>query len=280
MISIKFSKAVKSVTPPLLVPLARTLYAQLQKLKYYTLRTGHQTQRPCHFEELYVRHNGDVYPCCRVWDQKRMKIGHIEDPDLWQKIATFNSACECGEYRLRKCSSGDKHNYQFLNIELSLVCQGSCAMCCVNAPGWKGSYHYFDSLNQLLDYCHPRELLLQGGEILVQKQSLEWVRSVRKQFGSDLHISLVSNGNVNQDMIEIVEFLFNRVTLSIVGFQPQTYETIMGMDIDKVKSFAEQLSRNQKVILYLKSLLSGISEKQLKFTCNCLNILKPVFWKN
>ncbi|MGA9347284.1 MAG: radical SAM protein [Anaerolineae bacterium] len=267
---------VKLLVPPVLIPLLKKTRIAFAPLSVQHLeRNAKITDRPCHYYELFVCHNGDVYPCCLTWGREKMKIGHLDDLDLSNKIRAFSSSCECGEYRLRRANSEDSMNYQWLNIELSLACQGKCVMCCVKAPDWKGSYNYYDSLTHLLEYCRPKGLLLQGGEVLIQKRSLDWVLSVRQRFGDDIHIALVSNGNVDVDMVDVVAQLFNRVTLSFVGFQTETYNTIMGMDVKRVKAFAEMLSKRRNVALYLKYLVTPINIHEAHVFFDWAVSLKP-----
>ena len=72
-----------------------------------------------------------------------------------------------------------------------------CVMCCVNAPDWRGQYDYYSQLEELIKQTQPEEILVQGGEVLIQKQSIEWLTQVKQDF-PDIKISLVTNGNVNQ----------------------------------------------------------------------------------
>jgi len=85
-----------------------------------------------------------------------MKIGHIDDPGILEKIRRFNAACCCERYELEPAAPGEAPAYDFLNIELSLVCQGTCAMCCVGAPDWQGRYDYYDSLTRMVEQLRPR----------------------------------------------------------------------------------------------------------------------------
>ena len=54
--------------------------------------------------ELFVRYNGEIYPCCRVWNYEYLKIGNIGDsPDqLSHKLHNLrHHHCRCKQYRLR-----------------------------------------------------------------------------------------------------------------------------------------------------------------------------------
>jgi len=215
-------------------------------------------ERVCHFNELYITHKGNVFPCCTVWNRPDMKIGHVDDEKLLESIEGFYSGCtSCEEFKLKKGSPQDKKEYCF-NIELSLACQGKCAMCCVEAPSWKGKYDYYESCTKIIDLLKPKELLLQGGEVLVQKKSLEWVAEVKHNH-PDIVISLVTNANADLSMVETVENLFDKLYVSIVGFQAETYKRIMGMDFEKTVKFVEELSKRKKIKLVLKYLTTPLN---------------------
>ena len=217
-----------------------------------------QPKRPCHFNELFITHKGDVYPCCRVWTSDYLKIGHINDSNLSEKIESFNRYCACEVFELRKGLQKDEKKYNLLNIELSLACQAQCAMCCVGAPSWHGVFDYYDSLMKIVDFCKPIELLVQGGEVLIQKKSLNWIAEIRKKY-PDIKFSLVTNGNANLEMIDLVEELFDIVIISIVGFEPETYKKIMGLEFQKTIQFAEELIKRKKILVFLKYLITPIN---------------------
>lgn len=56
-----------------------------------------------------------------------------------------------------------------------------------------------------------------------------------------MRISLVTNGNIDEEKIPRIAGLFGRITVSFVGFQPETYYKIMGLDINKTFNFVEKL---------------------------------------
>lgn len=97
-----------------------------------------QETKACHFNQLYITHNGEVFPCCVVWMKPEMKIGHICDSNLFDSVRNFFSPCSCWEFKLRKGLADEKIDIDFLYIEVSLGCQGKCAMCGVNAPPMAG----------------------------------------------------------------------------------------------------------------------------------------------
>lgn len=132
-----------------LIPLsdfARSIASKL--LAAYRRSSSTAPQRPCHYQELFVKSNGDVFPCCLTWNRKSMVIGHITDFDLTEKIMTFSRICSCERYRLRKADVKDRQNYSILNLGLSLACQANCIMCRVNAPSWREKYEYYTELEE------------------------------------------------------------------------------------------------------------------------------------
>jgi pyruvate-formate lyase-activating enzyme len=115
-------------------------------------------------------------------------------------------------------------------------------MCCVGSPSWNGTYDYYDKLTEIVSWHPPRMLLAQGGEVLVQKKTMDWLENVKKKY-PDMLIGLVTNGNVGLNVIEKVEQLFNYIWISFVGFQAETYRKIMGLELPITVKFAEEIVR-------------------------------------
>jgi len=234
-------------------------------------------ERACHLHGLFIRHDGGVYPCCLIWNDPDMRIGHINDPDIYEKIAVFQEQCYCKNYKLRKTFPGEKASYELLNIEVSLACQGKCVMCCVGAPDWHGEYNYYDEVTRILERCKPERIVIQGGEVLIQKKTLEWLHKTRKRFSTEF--SLVTNGNAGMEMIDVVEDLFDEVCVSIVGFEPETYRKTMGMEMSATIRFCEELAKRGKVRVYPKYLMTptGIHESDLFLNWAISTGFKTVF---
>jgi len=85
----------------------------------------------------------------------------------------------------------------------------------------------------------------------VQRESLDWIATLRRRL-PDTPLLLATNGSVGLDMLPEVEALFDAVHFSIVGFQPETYRAIMGLDIERTKALAEALCRGGKTRVQLK----------------------------
>lgn len=217
-----------------------------------------RTKRTCHFHELFITHKGEIFPCCMIWGCRDMKIGHIHDDNLIESLRNFYRPCSCARFELRKGLAEEKIAVDYINIEVSLLCQGKCAMCGVNAPSWHGEYDYYDSLVQIINEFSPRQILVQGGEVLIQKETLEWIEKLRSTY-PNLQITVSTNGNVDLNLIDKVEELFYGVNVSFVGFQPLTYATVMGMDVNKAVRFSEELAKRRKVRLLLKYLTTPVT---------------------
>lgn len=222
----------------------------------YAYYTSAGPAKSCHLDSLFINHEGFVYPCCRVWQLKSLEIGHINDGDLIEKILKFNKSCSCHIAKLRPASP--QESIRGLNIEVSLACQGKCAMCCVHAPDWHGNYDYYDALKRFIIAAQPKTIHVQGGEVLIQKKTINWLGDI-KDIKPDIELTLATNGNAEADMVPMVNKLFNAVYMSIVGFQPETYKRVMGLDIDKTKHFIEKLVSTNVVKLQLKFMSTAIN---------------------
>jgi pyruvate-formate lyase-activating enzyme len=129
-------------------------------------------------------------------------------------------------------------------------------MCCVDAPSFQGKYDKgnFDMLDTLISALRPNRILVQGGEILAQPDSINWLARLRQGM-PNLGMEMVTNGN-NIKQIGYVTDTFDRITVSFVGFQPATYKVIMGMNVEMTKRFCVEVIASGKVRVYLKYLIT------------------------
>lgn len=219
-------------------------------------------KRPCHMRELFVRHDGWIFPCCLVWPDKSKAICHIGDKNILESIKSYWADCRCERFELRKSFPGENAEWERINVEYSLQCQAQCAMCCVGAPEWSGAYDYYELLEDMILRLRPREMVVQGGELLIQEKTLLSLAMIRQKL-PQMKMMLISNGNHKLERMVDVEKLFDRITISIVGFQPETYNKIMGMSLDRMKNFAEQLMYRGKVEVVLKYLVTALNLHEL-----------------
>jgi len=220
------------------------------------------TDRPCHYRELFVASSGDVYPCCLTWNKPALRIGHITDTDLEARILAFDGSCRCSSFALRKGTPSDEREYK-LNVETGLACNGRCAMCCVDAPSSHGPYLYYGELDRLVDTLPAiNHMVVQGGEVLIQKKTTDWLRRLAAR-RPGLPLALITNGNVEADLVAFVESLFFNVLISLYGFQDETYRRITCMELEKTLRFAELLVTRNKTTVHLKYLVTPLNLHEL-----------------
>jgi wyosine [tRNA(Phe)-imidazoG37] synthetase (radical SAM superfamily) len=131
-------------------------------------------------------------------------------------------------------------------------------MCAVYAPFWKGTYNLYDRLSEFIGETTPDIITVQGGEVLIQKKTMNFLLD-QKNKNTTMRFNLITNGNVKGKIIEKAKKLFTAMTISIVGFQEQTYKTIMSLDIDTVKHFAEEIIKNSNIEINLKFLVTPLN---------------------
>jgi MoaA/NifB/PqqE/SkfB family radical SAM enzyme len=219
-------------------------------------------ERPCQLRQLFIRHDGVAFPCCQVWGNEAMRIGHISEPDFMSKLFAYNKPCSCNGLKMRPLQEGEPRDFPCINIEFSLACNGGCAFCCVDAPSWRGTYELYDSLHRLVESTHPGVLWVQGGEVLIQRRTLDWLHMVKQEFPQTKQV-VVTNGCSPVSLIEECEQLFEKMIVSIAAFEPVTYTAIMNLDMAKTLSFVETLLQRKKVKVILKYLLTPSSFHQL-----------------
>lgn len=219
-----------------------------------------KTTHACQLDSMFIRHDGFIFPCCRVWGNEKFVIGHISDKNIINKIYNYDIKCSCTGYIFSK-NINSKDNEVGINIEFPMTCNGKCAMCCVNAPFQQNINHNYDydALYNLVNLLQPHNIAVQGGEVLVQPRTIEWISNIKKE-NNDTLFHIITNGCVSSNMAKLCSILFDSMTISIVGFQDQTYNAIMGLDISKTKKFAT-------------SMIDMCTTKvSLKYLCTPLNI--------
>ena len=93
---------------------------------------------------------------------------------------------------------------------------------------------------------------------MIQKKTVAWLESLKER-SHNMEFGLITNGNVSLEMIPTVEHIFDDVWVSMVGFQPETYRKIMGMDINRTMAFVETLVKNRRVLLTPKFLVTPLN---------------------
>jgi len=175
-----------------------------------------------------------------------MKIAHVTDKDLLSSIRNFYHECSCQNFRLTKPAPGQEIDVWQLFLEVSLECQGRCPYCIRDASHWRGKYDYYDALTKIFDLLRPKFIPIEGGEVLIQKKTLEWIEETKKTH-PDSRFQIITNGNVSLDMVEKVERLFDSAIITLSSFEPETYEIITGMKLERAVKFVEALAGNRKI---------------------------------
>lgn len=210
-----------------------------------------QIDRVCHYNKLFIGNNGDIYPCCLR--QEHTRIGNVSADNICELIEKHAVLCQCALFKSHAPTPDDEINVRILNVELSLLCQAKCAMCFADAPSWRGTYDLYDKIENIINKFNPNTIIVQGGEILIQKESLEWIKKIKKN-NPEIIFQMVTNLNVDFDYKDLIEELFETITVSFVGFQPETYKAVMGLDLNKSKKLVEYLIPRGKTKVRLKFL--------------------------
>lgn len=217
--------------------------------KNQTILPSNKEKRVCHYKKLFISTEGDIYPCCqRIL---HTKIGNINDENIFETIESKVIECECSMFKSVPQKSNDKISLNYLNLELSLLCQAYCLVCYTHSPYWKGKYDLYSRLEMLIDKYTPKTIIVQGGEILVQQKSLEWIESIKTKY-PEIDFQIVTNCCVDVEKTTIIEKLFETMTVSFMGFQPETYKSVMGLEIDKTLKILDKLFKNNIVNIRLK----------------------------
>ena len=203
---------------------------------------------PCHYHRLFVRYDGNIFPCCRLVGLESHKIAHLSDPDLLEKFRAYDiGQCSCLGWRFRKASEADwdAPRQGAANFEMSLNCQSQCAMCIVRSPFYSREAReypaaYFEALARLVSVLKLPVVAVQGGELLIQPETMAFLEQLRLD-NPDVHLSLITNGNLPLGKAELVAKVFNSAMVSFYGFTDSTYGTVTRMNLSRTKDFALRL---------------------------------------
>ncbi len=205
-------------------------------------------QVPCHYHRLFVRHDGNIFPCCRLIGLESHKIAHLSDPDILEKFQAYDiGQCACLGWRFRKASASDWDAPRLgaANFEMSLNCQSQCAMCIVRSPFYsREAREYpaanFEALTRLASILKLPVIAIQGGEVLIQEETMAFLETFRRD-NPDVHLGLITNGNLPLAKAEVVARIFNSAMVSFYGFTDTTYNTVTRMNLSRTKDFSLRL---------------------------------------
>jgi len=203
---------------------------------------------PCHYHRLFVRHDGNIYPCCRLMGMESQKIAHLSDPDLLEKFQNYDlGQCSCLGWRFRKAvpADADAPRQGAANFEMSLNCQSRCAMCIVRAPFYSREARqypaaHYEALARLTKALKLPIVAIQGGEVLIQPETMAFVQRLHQDNPETL-LGLITNGNLPVAKADLVAELFGSIMVSFYGSTDSTYRTVTTMDLERTRDFALRL---------------------------------------
>ena len=210
-----------------------------------------KTTRVCHYNKLSITINGNIYPCCSA--PSHAKIGNIFDDDIFEKIENTQVICECKMYKSIAPTCDDIVDLKILHFETSNICQANCVCCPQNKNKLQNEDEYLLKIRQLIEHFKPKSINVIGGEVLVQQSALDMLFDLQKKY-PDMEITTITNLCVNDEQIKQAERIFNRMTVSFLGFSKLIYKNEMGLDFEKTMKNFKYLYDNKKVSLLPKYL--------------------------
>lgn len=208
-------------------------------------------ERICQFYKISIRKDGDVFPCCL--GMSASKLGNIFDDDIFEKIETTNISCECVLYKTREIKSDDKMNLQRLHLMFSHKCQARCVCCWQEKEEMLREEEHLEKISEFIERYKPKFITVLGGEVLIQPKTLDWIENVKIKH-PEISFDIVTNLCVGIDTIKRIEKIFDDMTISILGFTPNTYKNIMGLDFDTTIKNFNYLQNNTNIKLRPKYL--------------------------
>lgn len=198
---------------------------------------------------LYIDRHGNVYPSCRTYIDPI--ICTVDDKEALFIINKYFDL-----YNKARGKNVETLQFDLITVELSNICHASCIYCFQNSGEPFEKYNYYDELLKVLLGLKSNKVFFAGGEILDQKESINFIRKYRANTDSWLHLK--TNGHFNENMAYVVKECFDSIMVSFNGFSETSYKTIMGInDIEITKRFCAELKR-LGVNLCLKFLCSPI----------------------
>jgi len=205
---------------------------------------------------------GDIYPCPKPKVKKRQIISNISNENCLTELKNFvPEPCVCKKGFL--IPARDPFTVKRVAIEFGGLCSSACTYCYqrhtfkkdgVN----KGDNYNYSALEKFLDGLTISEICVAGGEVLAQNNTIEFLKHYKAKH-PEIKFVLKTNGYSTQfDLLGTN--LFERVAISMNGFNQNTVSTIMSENIriETVKEFCRQCVRKCEYT-QIKFLLSPIS---------------------
>ncbi len=193
---------------------------------------------------LYIDRYGYIYPDCKVY--KSAPICHILDKDTTTKINN------------KVFGDGQTGIFNMITVEFSSICHANCIYCFQNDSHKNDKYLYYNEVFKLLNNLKSYWYFFSGGEILVQNDSMQFIKDFKIQ-NPEAWVHLKTNGNASLDKIDFVNNYCDSIMVSFNGFSNATYSTIMGLDIELTKEFCKHIKQCGKINLGLKLLNSPLT---------------------
>jgi pyruvate-formate lyase-activating enzyme len=127
-----------------------------------------------------------------------------------------------------------------LTLELTSLCNASCAWCIHNKGLKRKSFMDFKLFKKIINECKGQDIKnicpSMYGEPLIQKDYLKYLRYIRKNL-PNVKISLITNSTLLTEEISkklIEENLIDKINFSIDSFTKNTCQKLKKIDYDKV----------------------------------------------
>ncbi len=225
-----------------------------------------KTVRVCHYKKLKIKLNGDVYPCCTSYPHT--KLGNIFDEDIYDKIENSDVICECPMFKSIKRTPEDKIDLDYIHYETSNICQATCVCCTQSKNKMPNENSHLSKIKEIIEYYKPKNIIAIGGEILVQDKAFNDLFDLKQKY-PEMKISTITNLCVGKERLRKAEEIFDKMTVSMLGFTELTYKNEMGLDFNKTMDNFMDLYKNKKVKL---------SPKYLAMPTNLFEIIPFFNW--
>lgn len=203
---------------------------------------------PCHKLLLSINSFGDLFPCCR--QLLDMKIGNIKDNNIINKLYNYKPKQPCS------CSIGELGNidsildFRHVNIELAGPCNGGCVYCFQkNLSTFNRPVTIYQDLTNLLLALKPKSIMIFGGEIGVQIETIRMLENFKDTFFP--YISVATNGVMEDKVISRLLQTVNHVEVTFNGFSNETVSAVSRIPYLKQLTFVRKAINKCKVSVKL-----------------------------
>lgn len=212
--------------------------------------------RECTSDNLYISMSGDVYQCPKMIE--RLPITSIKRRTCIKDLVDFiPEACSCKRGYITKSKAPLIVNK--ISIEFGGLCNAACIYCYQTYNKKRTAQEYtFAQLDDFLNQITFNEIVVAGGEVMCQKETLEYLECLKAK-RPNIKISLKTNG-FSDDYQKAIE-LFDDILVSINCFSEKNLRLIMGSTVrlQSMKNFCEKICSDNDTKISIKYLLTPIS---------------------